>query len=1026
MAAAWLPLVLSVCLPAGADSAGLSLVPYPRSVVTAGPGAELARLGLLRVPALLPDGALDALVDELRAAGVPRPTVVRDDAREPVLTLCPEGMRLPAPSTVPRGVGPEAYELRCDDSGVVVAAPAVDGLMRGCATLRQLIRANCRGGRLPAVRIRDWPALRWRACMDDLTRGPSTTLAALRREVELGAYLRLNAFTYYMEYQYAFRTQPLLGPADGSLAPEELGDLVRHASAQGVEVIGNQQSFAHMEHVLKHPENAAIAETPYLLNPCTEATYQFLDSLYSEEMPRLTSPFFNVCCDETYGLGTGPAKERVDREGAGAVYVDHVLRLHDLVTGKYGKRMMMWGDIILAHPEQLDRIPRDVVMLTWGYGAQDSFVTQIEPFANSGFEFFVCPGTSNWGRVLPDFATAARNIEQFVRDGADAGALGAITTVWDDDGLTLDPQNWYGAAWGAECAWTGSATHLEDFERRLGAVLFGEPGHHFGDAMAVLRRARVRFGSEFFTPPSQPITLAHASQAEVRLAAIAAERALLREALGHLEACARSATANRDLLEYFEHGVRRLDLIEWAQAEALRSALDYRAAQLGEAPRDTALDTIARRSGELRAAYAASRVDLERLWRAIYRPYALDRSLSGYDRLLAHYDARIAAVERARAAAPREALPDAASLGLALDVQPSPRLSPTTVATETLEPETPWADTTAACRVGLTIAAGPVRSCVLPVEIDLTLPPGTPSEPVRAWVRDAAGGLAEIPAQLEATGAAERFRLACVLPAARPSGDVTVWLYLGTSVRSALPASAGLRQEPDGLWLNNDRVRLRVSPAGAHVTHWSARALGERDLTFPGEEDWAGLSDVNSYRTTAHELFAGTRGPAVARCFAVSPDGLVKTLSLYAGASWLEVNLSRPVAYYWDFEDPSLFAVGGRYLFEDGSEGPAPSPPGDVTRQVSVEGARWGAKLAADGLLLALLTPDAATTHVVGPGGGAGGVGVERGQAVDHFVTYCDAISGSAGVTLDGLAAALRGDALPRVTVYAPEPAGSR
>jgi len=204
-----------------------------------------------------------------------------------------------------------------------------------------------------------------------------------------------------------------------------------------------------------------------VLNPTDEATYQLLDDLYSEQAPLLESNLFNVCCDETEGLGTGPAKALAGEIGVGAVYARHVRRIHDLLRDKYGKRMMMWGDIILMHPDKLGMIPKDTIMLSWGYHAAPSFEGAILPFAKSGYEFFVCPGISNWNRILPDTRTATANIQVYVRDGAKHGALGMLNTTWDDEGEQLAGWNWHGIAWGAECAWNASMTAPEDFNRRL-------------------------------------------------------------------------------------------------------------------------------------------------------------------------------------------------------------------------------------------------------------------------------------------------------------------------------------------------------------------------------------------------------------------------------------------------------------------------------------------------------------------------------------------------------------------------------
>ena len=140
-----------------------------------------------------------------------------------------------------------------------------------------------------------------------------------------------------------------------------------------MDILGNQQSFGHFGAILAHPEFAAARETGDVLSPVKEETYKLLDDLYAEEVPLLPFPLFNVCCDETVGLGSGPSKELAAKIGVGGVYVRHIRRIHDLLKNKYRKRMMMWGDIILQHPDKLDQIPKDTIMLTWGYDPRASF-----------------------------------------------------------------------------------------------------------------------------------------------------------------------------------------------------------------------------------------------------------------------------------------------------------------------------------------------------------------------------------------------------------------------------------------------------------------------------------------------------------------------------------------------------------------------------------------------------------------------------------------------------------------------------
>ena len=119
---------------------------------------------------------------------------------------------------------------------------------------------------------------------------------------------------------------------------------------------------------------------------------------------------------------------------------------------------------------------------------------------------------------------------------------------------------------------------------------------------------------------------------------------------------------------------------------------------------------------------------------------------------------------------------------------------------------------------------------------------------------------------------------------------------------------------------------------------------------------------------------------------------MVKTISLFGGAQWMEVTLSEPVNYYWDFDDPQNFSGDGphpgTYLFSNGSTGPVGRVADNVSAQVKADRANWAIKWNQQQLALGLATPEVATRFVVGPGAGAGGVGIEGAEPASHFVTF--------------------------------------
>ena len=350
-------------------------------------------------------------------------------------------------------------------------------------------------------------------------------------------------------------------------------------------------------------------------------------------------------------------------------------------------------------------------------------------------------------------------------------------------------------------------------------------------------------------------------------------------------------------------------------------------------------------------------------------------------------------------------------------------------------PDAAWEDPAATHRLGLVVEAGPADRTELPVELDLGLPAGLAGKPVRAFRLVEGEKPREIPAQLDPTDTPEKARLTLLLDGAIPKGGkATVHVYLGVPQPPrpplAPPAGGGMggaAATSDGAkgvkWLENDKVRLLLGPEGAHLYRWEAKALGSRDLTVPGETDWSGFADVGgTHRNPINTLKCLARGPALVRYECIDPEGLVKTISLFAGASWAEVTLNAPVGYFWAFDDPRNFAADGptpgTYLFSTGATGPVGKQADGVEAQVKAGGAQWSAKFLPGRMALAMVTPEVATQHVIAPGSGAGGVGIEGGPPASHFIIYGGALEGEPAALVKRLQQTLDFRSQPEVSVF--------
>jgi hypothetical protein len=374
----------------------------------------------------------------------------------------------------------QAYALAVRRGRIVLYADALSGLYYAVQTLRQLARLH--GSRIPTLTIRDWPSLGARGLMLDISRRKVPTLATLKHLVDELSHYKVNVLQLYTEHAFQFPRHPSIGEGCGSLGSEDILELDVHCRQRQVELMPNLQSFGHARNTLLLPEYRHLAESDLLwtLSPAVEETYTLLDELYGDMLPSFSSPTMNVNCDEPYDLGQGASAELVARGGGGPVgvgqvYLEHILRVRELAA-RHGKKIQVWADVLLNHPELIDEVPGDVTLLGWFYDPADEY-PEVSKLTGAGAGFWVCPGTGSWNSIVPRVAGARTNIRCLVRDGVAAGARGMLNTDWGDFGHYQHMGlSWHGYLFGAAQGWAGGSTGDEAFDAAFGPLFFGE-GH---------------------------------------------------------------------------------------------------------------------------------------------------------------------------------------------------------------------------------------------------------------------------------------------------------------------------------------------------------------------------------------------------------------------------------------------------------------------------------------------------------------------------------------------------------------------
>ncbi len=384
-------------------------------------------------------------------------------------------------------LGREGYVLRVADDALIIAAQYEAGLFYGVQTLKQLIRNYADKHNIPAMEISDWPDFSFRGVHNDISRGPVPTLEYMKEQIRRFAELKLNVVSYYTENIVATKSHGDFAPAHGSITIDQWKELDKYAQKYFIRLIANFQSFAHFEKILAYPQYESLGATERLLSPVNPEAFKLLQDVYSEMAPAFHSPYFMVNGDETWDLERGTLKEYTDSLGVAKVYADFMIKLQNELK-KYNKRMIMWADVAMQHPEILDLLPKDIIMTAWNYGVHDSYSAFINPITSKGFETLVSPGILNSRRLMPDYNIVIANIRGLIRAGLQEKALGVLNTVWDDDGDALFSRDWYGIACGADQSWNVNNQSLNDFNRRFSLAFYNDKSDKFMQSIRQLMK----------------------------------------------------------------------------------------------------------------------------------------------------------------------------------------------------------------------------------------------------------------------------------------------------------------------------------------------------------------------------------------------------------------------------------------------------------------------------------------------------------------------------------------------------------
>ena len=403
----------------------------------------------------------------------------------------------------------EQYTLSVTATGATLTAPTSLGVLRGFATVAQLVTRSGQGLSMPICEITDHPRFGWRGLHIDVSRH-FMPIEVIRRNLDGMAAVKLNVFHWHLSDNQGFRVQSKVFPklqeqgSDGEFyTQDQVREIIAYAHDRGIRVLPEFDIPGHSTAWLVGYPELAAGPGPFAIgrtwgvfdpamDPTSEQVYTFLDKFIGEMAALFPDAYFHIGGDEVNGrqwnaneritafkrehgmLGPGTptkAQQTASNEKLQAYFNS---RIEPLVR-KHGKIMMGWDEILAPD------LPKSIVIHSWrGQKSLADAVQQgFQGVLSSGYYLdLVQPARQHY---LVDPLIDPKTGQALALGAEDRSRiLGGEACMWSEyvSAETVDSRIWPRTAAIAERFWSAASlrdvasmyTRLEQVSKQLDSV----------------------------------------------------------------------------------------------------------------------------------------------------------------------------------------------------------------------------------------------------------------------------------------------------------------------------------------------------------------------------------------------------------------------------------------------------------------------------------------------------------------------------------------------------------------------------
>lgn len=357
----------------------------------------------------------------------------------------------------------EGYKLEIDESEIRIYAKTEQGAFYALMSLKWLFIQT----KIESAIIVDEPDLKVRGVMIDISRSKVPTVETLKEMIDWLSSLKYNHIELYVEgFSFEYQHFPQVLKEGNYLTLKQYLEIEDYAIKHYMDFVPNQNGFGHMGDWLKQDEFHYLAECPEgfriwgskrtsaTLDPTHPDSIKLVQQMYQDMLPYTKSTYFNMNFDEPYELGHGRSKEQCEKTSIEDVYINYFNTLADTVRD-YHKTPMLWGDVLVKHPEKVKELPKDVIFIDWGYHKTYDFLGHAKMLEENNVQYILAPGTATWSTITGRYIDMKTTIENSTSAAKAHQGLGILLTDWGDIGhLQYLPSSYIGFAYGAILSWS--------------------------------------------------------------------------------------------------------------------------------------------------------------------------------------------------------------------------------------------------------------------------------------------------------------------------------------------------------------------------------------------------------------------------------------------------------------------------------------------------------------------------------------------------------------------------------------------